>query len=298
MDAVVMRGLTRRYGRRRGVDDVDLAVPEGAIYGFLGPNGAGKTTTIRLLLGFLRPTSGSALVLGRDAWRDSAAIKRDVGYVPGDLRLYPWMSARSALAVVAAIRGCDLAAPSAALLERFELDPHVRVEEMSRGMRQKLGLVLALAPDPRLLVLDEPTSGLDPLMQDALLVLLRERAAHGRTVFFSSHTLREVEELCERVAIVRRGRVVADESLAALRARAAREVVLRFESAAAAERTRPPAGLSVRERTGVTWRAELAGAPQPLFEWLRGAGIADLTLGPPDLATLFRAYYQDDEVSR
>ena len=260
------RGLTRRYGERVGLEDVDLAVGEGTVFGFLGPNGAGKTTAIRLLLGFLRPSAGSASVLGLDCWRDSHEIKRDVGYLPSDLRLWPWMTAESALRVAGRVRGRDLGPAGRALAERFEMEPDVRVRAMSRGMRQKLGVVLALAHDPRLLVLDEPTGGLDPLMQDELTSALRERAEAGCTVFFSSHTLSEVEATCDRVAIVRRGRIVADETLEVLRGRARRRVEVIFRDAEAARRAEPPAALS---EASAHWTAD--GKVELRVVWEGGA---------------------------
>src|SRR5262245_43541117 len=202
---IQLDNLTRRYGRRRGVERVSLSVPEGALFGFLGPNGAGKTTTIRVMLGFLRPTSGDARIFGLDCWRDSKAIKRDIGYLPGDLRLPAWMDGTNALSIFGAVRGKDLVGAGRQLAEKFALDLRVKVRDLSRGMRQKLGLILALAHSPRLLVLDEPTSALDPLMQQVLHDLLRQLAAAGHTVFFSSHSLSEVEQLCDHVAIVRDG---------------------------------------------------------------------------------------------
>src|SRR5580765_3539907 len=201
MPLIQIENLTRGYGRRRGVDRLSLNVAEGTLFGFLGPNGAGKTTTIRVMLGFLRPTAGAAKIFGLDCWSDSKAIKRDVGYVPGDLRLPSWMNGETALSIFGAVRGQDLMRSGRELAERFDLDLRVKVREMSRGMRQKLGLILALAHSPRLLVLDEPTSALDPLMQQELRALLVKMAAKGHTVFFSSHSLGEVEELCDRVAI-------------------------------------------------------------------------------------------------
>src|ERR1044071_6944593 len=231
---IQLDNLTRRYGRRRGIERVSLSVPAGALFGFLGPNGAGKTTTIRVLLGFLRPGSGSARIFGLDCWRDSKAIKRDVGYIPGDLRLSEWMNGATALSIFGAVRGRDLSRSGRELAETFALDLRVKVREMSRGMRQKLGLILALAHAPRLLVLDEPTSALDPLMQELLHDSLRRLAGAGHTVFFSSHSLGEVEQLCDRVAIVRDGEIVADESLAALRDRAGHDVTIRWTEDASA----------------------------------------------------------------
>ncbi|MHC5114589.1 MAG: ABC transporter ATP-binding protein [Planctomycetota bacterium] len=293
MGVITAQNLTHFYGRRRGIDAVSFTVEEGAIFGFLGPNGAGKTTTIRIFLGFLRPGAGTATVLGRDCWRDGPRIKRDVGYLPGDLRLYPWMNGGSALATVGRIRGVDIRARGHALAERFRLDMSVHVRRMSRGMRQKLGLILVLAHEPRLLILDEPTSGLDPIMRDALGEYLRERAASGTTVFFSSHTLSEVERLCDHVAIVRDGRLVADEPLEALRVRAGREVTIEFSDAGAAA-VEPPPFLAVERRAGAKWTGTLTGATPDLLDWLHGRAVRDLAIGPPDLESMFRRYYDDD----
>ncbi len=291
---IALRNLTRRYGARRGIEAVSIDVAEGGLVGFLGPNGAGKTTTIRVMLGFLRPTSGDARIFGMDCWRESARIRRDVGYLPGDLRLYPWMTTRSALAIAAAVRGRGVPDPTG-LLARLDLDPDVAVRRMSRGMRQKLGLVLALVHTPRLIILDEPTSALDPLVRDALNDVLRERAAAGATVFFSSHTLADVDALCDHVIVVRDGRIVADEALSTLRARALREVTIRFPDAAAADAAAPPQGLRILARHGATWHAALAGDPRLLIEFLREQRAVDFTLGPPELDGIFRAFYRAPE---
>ena len=295
MSVIRAENLTKFYGGRVGVQSIGLDVPEGAIFGFLGPNGAGKTTTIRLLLGFLRASDGRADIFGIDCWRDSHRIKRDVGYLPGDLRLYPWLTGRSALGIVGRIRGVDLRATGAALAERFGLEMTVRVRNMSRGMRQKLGLILALAHRPRLLVLDEPTSGLDPLMQEALASELRGLASAGHTVFFSSHRLSEVEQLCDRIAIVRAGRIVADEPLDALRGRARRQVRIVFRDEAAARGAEPPDFLTRRGRRGAEWRCEMDGEAGPLLEWMAGRPVRDLAVGPPDLEQLFRRFYREDD---
>ena len=289
--------LTKNYGRRIGIDSVDLSIEQGDIFGFLGPNGAGKTTTIRVLLGFLRPSSGSAQILSRDCWRESHLIKQDIGYLPGDLRLYPWLTGKSALSIFGGIRGVDWSAKGAELVERFSLDTNVPVRKMSRGMRQKLGLILTLAHQPRLLILDEPTSALDPLAQQELAGCLQEMAAQGHTIFFSSHTLSEVEQLCDRIAIVRAGRIVADESLDALRSRARRLVTLWFADTRAAEQVEPPPFLSINERKSTQWRGELAGEAGELIQWAAGQPIIDLTISPPDLESLFQRYYQDSDVA-
>lgn len=289
------RELGKRYGTKVGVEDVNLEVQPGAIFGFLGPNGAGKTTAIRLLLGFLKPTSGEARILGLDCWRQSHLIKRDVGYLAGDVRLYPWLTVRNALPILGGARKRNLDAAGLALAERFALDPDKPVRKMSRGMRQKLGLILALAHESKLIVLDEPTSGLDPLMQLSLADLLRERAADGCTIFFSSHTLSEVEQLCDRVAIVREGRIVIDEPLDEMRRRARRRVEIRFETDAAAAAAVPPEYLKIVDRGNDRWHAELDGEAGPLTRWLGAQPIRDFTIGPPDLETIFRAFYRREQ---
>ena len=284
--------LTRRYGRRRGIEHVSLSVPEGALFGFLGPNGAGKTTTIRVMLAFLRPTDGAAAIFGLDCWRDSKAIKREVGYLPGDLRLPAWMNGESALSIFGAVRGRNITPAGRELAERFDLDLRVKVRDMSRGMRQKLGLILALAHSPRLLVLDEPTSALDPLMQELLHEFLRELASAGHTVFFSSHSLGEVEELCDRVAIVRDGELVADESLVALRDRAGHDVTIWWKAEAQALELAPPPFLKLTRREAAVWQGRLEGPVRSLVDFLAGKPVEDLSIGRPDLESLFRRFYE------
>jgi ABC-2 type transport system ATP-binding protein len=285
---------THRYGRLVAVDDLRLVVQAGSIYGFLGPNGAGKTTTIRMLLGFLRPSAGRATIFGLDCWHDAPQIKRDVGYLPGDLRLYPGWTGHVALDTVGRIRGVDLRQAGRRLASRFDLDLAVRVRAMSRGMRQKLGLLLALAHRPRLIVLDEPTASLDPLMQEALMDHLRGAARDGATIFFSSHTLSEVEALCNHVAIIREGRIVADEALESLRARARRQVTIVFRDEDSASRASAPEGLVIHERAGPRWRAELDGDAPALVRWAATQPIADLAIHPPDLTRIFQVAYQGD----
>ena len=291
MSVIIAEKLSKRYGKRRGIEEVDLRIDAGELFGFLGPNGAGKTTTIRLLLGFLRASHGRATVLGMDSWAQAAEIKRDVGYLPGDVRIYPWLYADSALQIFSQIRGRELREYGRQLADRFSLEMTVPVRKMSRGTRQKLGLVLALAHRPRLLVLDEPTSGLDPLMQAELAQYLRELCRDGHSVFFSSHTLSEVEQLCDRVSIVRTGRVVADETLDALRQRASRAVTLVFRNAELAAQIQPPGFLDVRRRDGKRWISELPGAAGELVVWMGDQPIEDVAIGTPNLESLFRQFY-------
>jgi ABC-2 type transport system ATP-binding protein len=294
MSAILIESLTRRYGPRRGVEGVNLAVGEGSLFGFLGPNGAGKTTTIRVLLGFLRATSGQARILGLDCWARSKQVKREVGSIPGDLRLYSRLSGHETVRLAGRIGQRDLAARARELAAAFDLDLSVRVRQMSRGMRQKLGLVLALAPRPQVLVLDEPSSGLDPLMQEVLRDQLRAMARSGHTVFFSSHTLAEVEALCDRVAIVREGRVIIDEPLDQLRRRAGHEVVARLTPAARTmSLSTPPEFQQPIHSEGTlsgTWRGPAAG----LIAWLHTLPVEDVRITPPSLESLFRGFYGGD----
>ncbi|MCA9047891.1 MAG: ABC transporter ATP-binding protein [Planctomycetaceae bacterium] len=295
MSLIRTEHLTRSYGSRRGVEDICLSVDEGEIYRFLGPNGAGKSTTIRLLLGFLRPSSGRAEIFGRDCQRHSAEIRRDVGYVAGDVRLYPWLTLQRALRIVGDIRGRDLTSRGSELAELFQLQPDLPVRKMSRGNRQKLALVTALAHDPRLVILDEPTSGLDPLMQDVLADCLRRMAAAGKTVFFSSHALAEVESLCGRVAIIRDGRIVAAESVRELKRRAPRRVRIRYVSPEAARLSVVPEGLTTISRTNDVVELELIGESADLIRWAANEPVVDLGIGEPGLESLFRRYYSDPE---
>ncbi len=297
MSAIGTYQLTKRYGPRIGIDGVTLNVDEGMLFGFLGPNGSGKTTTIRVLLGLLRATSGEVRVLGRDPWREGHVIRREIGYLPGDLRLYPWLSCKEAIRVFGRIRRRDLRRAGRELASRFNLDWEVSVQNMSRGMRQKLGLILALAHRPRLLVLDEPATGLDPLIQETLYEHLRELARARHTIFFSSHSLSEVERLCDHVVILREGRVVADAPLNTLRARAQRFVTIRWRSSARHEDITVPPFLTLRERNDREWRAALSAPAMELVRWCANQPVEDLSIGQPDLGALFRQYYVESEPS-
>lgn len=220
--------LTKRYGKSRGILDVSVEIQEGEIFGFLGPNGAGKTTTMRVLMGLLRPSSGSATIGGLDCWRQSRAVKKLVGYLPGEFTFDPHLHGAQILAYLGHLRGGVDQAYVRNLVERLEFDPSKRFREYSRGNKQKLGLIQALMHRPRLLILDEPTGGLDPLNQQEFYHILAEVHAEGRTVFLSSHILPEVEHTCDRVAIIREGRLVRIDHVAALKDIHQHEVEIRF----------------------------------------------------------------------
>lgn len=284
--------LTKSYGSRRGISNVNLEISPGEIFGFLGPNGAGKSTTIRVLTGFLRATAGQATIFDRDCWADSHAIKQDIGYVAGDVRLYPWLTTTRALSIVSGIRGRDVTATGLELAERFRMEPDLPVRKMSRGNRQKLALVCALAHEPKLVILDEPTSGLDPLMQETLADCLREMALAGRSVFFSSHTLSEVESLCDRVAIVRDGEIVADDRISQLKSVAPRVVTVTFGSESDPQNLTWPEFVAVKRIYKNECSLQIDGSAIPLTEWLADQNVVDISISPPNLDALFRSYYE------
>jgi len=294
VDVIKIERLTKTYGRRAGIAELSFSVPEGALFGFLGPNGAGKSTTIRILMGFLCATRGLATIFGADCRRDSARLKEDIGYLPGELRLYPWLTAQRALDLWSRMRRRDVRERGQELAQRFGLPLEVPASRMSRGMKQKLGLLLAMAHNPRLLILDEPTSGLDPLVQDQLFHELRRCAARGTTVLFSSHTLSEVEDLCDRVVILRDGRLVEDAALRDLAQRARRCFVLDWRDGSGA-RTVVPAFVTLTERSAERWQGMLDGSGSDFLAWCQGKPVADVTVGAPDLAAVFRDYYRPAE---
>lgn len=295
MGVITIQQLTKYYGSRVGVAELSVDVGDGTVLGFLGPNGSGKTTTIRVLLGLLKPTAGSARILGLDCWRDSHRLKTDVGYLAGDLRLYSWLTCRVALDIFGRVRGLDLLPAGMELAEEFGLPPDLRVRNMSHGMRQKLGLILALVHKPKVLVLDEPTTALDPLMQEKLFRHLRVLTSVGHTVFLSSHTLGEVERLCDRVVILRQGRLVADETLESLRSRARRQVTVAWQPSVDPAAVDPPPFLAIEQVSDRRWRAALTGPVMEFVKWSATQPIADVSIGQPDLGAMFRDYYLDGE---
>ena len=295
MSAITVEGLTKHYGRVHALEDVSLEVVPGEIFGFLGPNGAGKSTLIRLLLGYLHPTAGRASVLGLDIVRDSVAIRSRTGYLPGGIALDDGLTGERYLDDLAALSGRSPVRRSA-ICERLELTDRILrrpIRDYSRGMRQKVGIVQALQHDPDVAILDEPSEGLDPLMQRAFYEVLDEVRAAGRTVFFSSHVLSEVERVCDRVAIVRAGRLVLTEDVAALRAQRRRLVELRFEGPAPdLGRLDGVSELVVGE--GVLSCA-LAGDPRAFLEAIRGSAVTDLVIEPARLEEAFLELYAGEE---
>jgi ABC-2 type transport system ATP-binding protein len=292
MTAVIeTRGLTKRYGNTRGIDDVSISVERGEIYGFLGPNGAGKTTTIRTLLDLLHPTGGLALVFGLDSRRASREIRARSGNLPGDFTCDPRLTGREFLEFCAAARGMEDLGSGLALAQQFEADLGRRARDLSRGNRQKIGLIQALFHDPELLVLDEPTTGLDPLMQEEFVTVICEYRDRGGTVFLSSHDLDEVERVCESVAIVRDGRIAAVENVAELRGRAYHHVSIEFDSPVdGAEFVRlPGVGDLVVDGSRVLFKA--FGDLDAVVKAAARHTVKDMELTEPTLEEIFLTFY-------
>jgi ABC-2 type transport system ATP-binding protein len=283
--------LTKSYGSQRGIVQIDLEVSEGEVFGFLGPNGAGKTTTIRTLLDLIRPTSGRAFVFGIETTVDPVAIHRRVGYLPGEFAMYDRMTGRDTIDYFANLRGGVERHYQDDLISRFDLDPGRRYREYSKGNKQKVGLVIALQHRPDLLILDEPTAGLDPLVQQTFFELLREAIAEGRTAFLSSHVLGEVEKTCDRVAIIRDGRLVRVDRVDALRDLAEHHVELHFARPvpAAAFADLPGVdGISVDERIV---RMRVSGSVVPIVHAAAGFDLVDFVTREPTLEETFLAQY-------
>ncbi len=291
-DVIAVRRFTKRFGRTVAVDSFDLTVPEGMVYGFLGPNGAGKTTTIRALLGFIRPTSGSTAIYGHDSWSDGLAARARLGFLVPPDALFPDMSGTAQLDYTAGLSGAPPVLRDR-FLDALELDRRTlsrRLGTFSKGMKQKLALVAAFQTDPEVLILDEPTDGLDPLIQRNFEALLRERASAGRTVLMSSHDLAEVERVCERVAIIRDGRLVADERVDDLVQRRMRLAEIRFAGPVPDALLDVP-GIRLVDRPGDRIRVAVEGDVQPLLAFLAGQRVDDLILNPPSLEDVFFGFY-------
>ncbi len=292
MTVISARGLVKDYGRTRALAGLDLEVAAGEVYGFIGPNGAGKSTTIRVLLDLLRPTAGVVEVFGRPPAEGGPAQRARIGYLPGELALPGRLSARAYLAHLVALRGGRGRAAVDPLAERFSLDLDRPLRALSRGNKQKVGVIQAFMHEPELLVLDEPTSGLDPLLQHEFLALVRERAAGGATVFMSSHVLREVESVADRVAVVRAGRTVDVDSVGGLRRRAGQRVELRFaEAPDAAAFAALPAVTDVR-LVGTTLACLLHGEPDALLKLAARHHVTGWTARDRDLEDLFMDVYR------
>jgi len=302
VNAIEVRSLHKSFGKTTALDGLDLTVAAGEVHGFLGPNGAGKTTTIRILLGLLRANGGTARLLGGDPWRESVELHRRLAYVPGDVTLWPTLTGGEVIDLLGRLRGGLDAGRKAELLERFDLDPTKKARAYSKGNRQKVALIAALASDAELLILDEPTSGLDPLMEAAFRECAEQERSRGRTMLLSSHILSEVEALCDRVTIIRAGRTVETGTLAEMRHLTRTSI--------AAELAGPVPGLAglagvhdlvvdSSQDGGSRVRCEVdSDQLDSMLQMLVAAGVRTLTSQPPTLEELFLRHYTDPADSR
>ncbi|HEY8824703.1 MAG TPA: ABC transporter ATP-binding protein [Candidatus Limnocylindria bacterium] len=291
-DAIATQGLTKDYGAGHGIFDLDLTVEEGEVFGYLGPNGAGKTTTIKLLMGLIHATRGSATIFGLDADRDAVALKHKIGYVPGELPQFGGWRGSEIVAYIAGLRGDLTDSEVEAVAKRLDLDLGRKYREYSHGNKQKLALLLAFAPKPALLILDEPTSGLDPLHQQEFYGLVRDARARGATILISSHVLSEVEHVCDRVGIVREGHLATVGQLDQLAGMRAHRIEIVFAGAPPVERLRAIPGfeqLSIEDHrvTGM-----FRGDFEPLLAALASSRVTKFESREPSLEEIFLGFYK------
>jgi len=290
---IATTGLSKDYGSGRGLFGLDLEVGPGEIFGFLGPNGAGKSTTMRLLLDLIKPTSGSARVLGWDVGKGGLEIRRRVGFLPGDLALYPRLTGGAVLDYLAQLRGGVDRAVRDSLVDRFDADLERPIRQLSTGNRQKLGLIQAFMHEPELLILDEPIAGLDPLVQQSFHALLQEVSAQGRTVFLSSHTLSEVERVTQRLAILRRGRLVVVDSLESLRKVAVQRLEIEFGEDVDPAALRLLPGVRKVETSGRVVTVSFEGPADAVVKAAAAHEVRAIRPREDDLEDIFLRYYQD-----
>jgi len=292
--AIETEGLTKFYGAHRGIEEVTMAVEPGEVFGFLGPNGAGKTTTIRTLLDLLHPSRGSARIFGLDSRRESVAARARLGNLPGDFGYGKLATGQQAVALLARLRSVEDLSKVESLVARFRADLQRPLGQLSRGNRQKIGLILAVFHRPDLLILDEPTSGLDPLMQEEFLALLREERERGCAVFLSSHELDEVERVCDRVGIIRGGKLIAVERVTELLAKTPRRASVEFAGEVDLAELRGCPGVSDVAVSDGRVHFTLLGDPDPAIKAVARHTVADLEFARPTLEEVFLTYYQDE----
>ncbi len=290
-------GLTRSFGPRRGIRDVSFEVAPGEVFGFLGPNGAGKSTTIRIVLGLYRRDAGTVSLLGRDPAREAAGVNARVGYLPGDLALHQRLTGRQHLDFIAHMRGLTDLTERDALVERFDADLDRPVHTLSKGNRQKIGIVATFMHKPDLLVLDEPTSGLDPLLQDEFARLVRESVDAGRSVFLSSHELEEVQRVVDRVAIIKDGVLIVTDTIDGLRGDAPRTVQFRFDHRVDHAAFENIDGVGVTSNDGRSVTLTYTGELAPVLRAAADLGAVDVSSRPTDLDDLFLRYYRGEDQS-
>ncbi|MBQ9903019.1 MAG: ABC transporter ATP-binding protein [Clostridia bacterium] len=283
--AIQIENLTKTYGKNRGIDDVSFEVEKGEIFGFLGPNGAGKSTTIRCLLGLIRPTGGSAAILGSDIVKGHRDIMKRIGYMPSETQFYPSMKVSEVIQFAADVRGVDCREESAKLCQRLKVDTNKRIEELSLGNRKKVGIVCAMQHKPELFIFDEPTSGLDPLIQAEFFELVREYNEQGATCFLSSHVLSEIRKYCRKAAIIREGKLIACDTIENLAHTGAKFIRAEGVSDLALE------GMSKVNKTGSGMEFVYSGSMNLLLKALSEKDVKDLSIEEPSLEDVFMQYY-------
>lgn len=289
MKAIEVRGLTKYYGRNRGVEDVTFDVNEGEIFGFLGPNGAGKTTTIRVMLDFIRANKGEVKIFGMDSYTDSVAIHREIGFISAENFLYPHMKGHELLRWLKSFRGKKNGLSKNRLLEIFQLDTKRRIKDYSSGNRKKLALVQALMHNPKLLILDEPTNGLDPIMKENLYAILKSLRENGTTIFISSHDLAEVQKVCDRAAIIKDGKIVDVEDIRELMRKSANLYDVTFAVAPTPDML---SNLNVVSQEGNVVKFQTTGSIQEMLRVLSQHQISDISITKPGIEDIFLTYYK------
>lgn len=293
VNVIEITRLSKSYGKSRGIEDVSFKVHEGEIFGFIGPNGAGKSTAIRTLLNFLYPSSGSAKILGMDIVKDAKRIRQNIGYLPSEVHYYDDMKVEELLRFSAGFYKDDALKNAMKLAERFQLDTSRKIEDLSFGNKKKVGITQALMHQPKLLILDEPTTGLDPLMQSIFFDVLKELQQVGTTIFFSSHYLSEVQKLCNRVAIIKEGRVIKIENMDDMHANHFKKVHLHFKNKD--ENKIRMEGVLQEHITDTTYEFIFNGNTKALLEQLRKVPFDDVTIAEPTLEEVFMHYYESKE---
>lgn len=291
MDEVIrIRHLTKDYGKGKGIFDINLSVREGEVYGFLGPNGAGKTTTIRNLMGFIRPDSGMCTIRGMSCFQSAFLIQRHLGYLAGELAFMDDMKGQQMIDFIADMKGIYDRKRMKKLMEMFDLDPRGRIRKMSKGMKQKVGIVCAFMGDPEIIILDEPTSGLDPLMQNRFVDLIREEKKRGKTIFMSSHIFEEIERTCDKTAIIREGRIAAIENITALQEKKSKSYCITFRDMDNMVRFQNES-FKIKEIKGYQVTVAIRGEVGELLRVLGKYQVIDLDVKMPTLEEVFLHYY-------
>ncbi len=295
MSVIEINGLTKDYGNHKGIFNLSFHVEKGEVFGYLGPNGAGKTTTIRHLLGFLTPDIGSAKILGMDCRKNTAEIMKNLGYLPAEIAFFDGMKGMDFLKFMGEMRGLTDTSYRDKLIEKFQLDSKGTIRKMSKGMKQKLGIVCAFMHDPQVLILDEPTSGLDPLMQNIFAELILEEKAKGKTILMSSHSFEEIEKTCDRIGIIRTGELVATEDIHVLKTKRRKSYIITFDSPAAASAFAKTDNFDKITLDGATAIVDVLGSVTKLMKSLSGYTIIDFDTQKNSLEEVFMQYYGTTE---